>query len=58
MGGILPSQVQSQTVIDKMFQSDYILNIKDKKVLLEYEAPYHFIKDKYFMTGEYDMAFT
>jgi hypothetical protein len=28
-----------------------------KKVLLEYEGPYHYVKDQYYMTGEFDGKF-
>lgn len=35
-----------------------MIKTKDKQILLEYEGPYHFIKDEYSMTGEYADAFT
>ena len=41
-----------------MFQSDHLIKTKDQKILLEFEGPYHFIKDEYYMTGEYTDAFT
>lgn len=41
-----------------MFQADHMININGQNVIFEYEGPYHFIKDKYFMTSEYDLAFT
>lgn len=35
-----------------------MIKTKDMLILLEYEGPYHFIKDEYYMTGEYADAFT
>jgi hypothetical protein len=32
--------------------------ITQEKILLEYEGPYHFVKDQYYMCGEYDNSFT
>lgn len=53
LGGLLPSQVKSEAHIDNLYQSDHLItNSKGEKVLLEFEGPYHFIKDEFYMMQE------
>ena len=61
MIGILPANVSSEVSIDDLFTADHVIQTQnDKKfdqIVLEFEGPYHYIKDQYHMLGNEDNSF-
>lgn len=50
MGGLVPSQVESEVNIDGVHFVDHLVTLASgEKLIIEYDGPRHFVKDQFHM---------
>ena len=47
LGNLLPSNVVSEQAVDEVYHVDHLISKGDSKVAIEFEGPYHYIKDQW-----------